>query len=200
MADGLVMSHGQMVRKGVVGTSDFVRALNVRKGNRSYFDGSWEELEALVMKHFDNHEWGTGSKNGDVLVVNVPAEGFYTSIVEITDENRHLVEKMETVRREGEKPYSIRVIRQGMKKPPAKYARIVIYRADVLALDDDRSTDAEWEIVSVNAQNDAVVPMSPSTMLRNANNEAGGTLRTYTDQEWADAYAYWENHTCIYED
>lgn len=195
----LVMSHGQMVRKNVVGTSDFVRGFSIREGSNSYFTGSWEELEQLVMDHFDDNEWGTGSQNGDVLLVNVPPAGFRTSVVEITDENRHLVEEITDVRREGEKPYKTRVIRNGMQKQPAKYVQIVIYRADVLALDNDRSTDAEWEIVSVNAQNDKVTPMNPTTMLRNAMNEEGGTLRTYTQEEWDEAYAYWENHAYISE-
>lgn len=195
----LVMSHGQLVRKGIVGTSNFVKGFSVREGGNSYFTGTWEELEQLVMEHFDNHEWGTGSKNGDVLLVNVPPEGFRTSIVEVTDENRHLIEEVEKVRREGEKPYKTKVIRNGMTKQPAKFAKVVIYRADVLALDNDRSTDAEWEIVSVNAQNDERTPMHPTTMMRNAQNEEGGTLRTYTDEEWAEAYAYWETHVSVEE-
>ncbi len=195
----LVEAHGQMVRKGVVGTSNFVRGFSIRKGSNSYYTGTWEELEVLVMKHFDDNEWGTGSKNGDVLLVNVPAEGFRSSIIEIDDSNRHLVEEVQTVRVEGEKPYISRVITAGMTKQPANFVQIVIYRADALALDDDRSTDAEWEIVSVNAQNDKVTPMNPTTMARNANNEQGGTLRTYTDKEWADAYAYWETHAYISE-
>lgn len=195
----LIESHGQMVRKGEVGTSDFVRGFSIREGSNSYYTGTWEDLEALVMKHFNDNEWGTGSKTGDVLLVNVPPEGFRSSIVEIDETNQHLVEEIETVRAEGEKPYISRVIKQGLTKQPAKFVQIVIYRADVLAMDDDRSTDAEWEIVSVNAQNDRVTPMSPTTMIRNAENEEGGTLRTYTDKEWSDAYAYWANHAYIWE-
>lgn len=195
----LEMSHGQMVRKGVVGTSNFVKGFSIREGANSYFTGTWEELETLVMEHFDNNEWGTGSQTGDVLLVTVPPEGFRTSIVEITDENRHLIEEVEKVRVEGEKPYISQVIRKGMTKQPARFAKIVIYRADVLALDNDRTTDAEWEIVSVNAQNDEHTPMHPTTMLRNAQNETGGTLRTYSDAEWAEAHAYWETHVSIEE-
>lgn len=197
--EALVESHGQMVRKNLVGTSDFVRDFSVRQGRNSYYTGTWDELERLVMRHFDDHEWGTGSKNGDVLLVNVPPEGFRTAIVEITDENRHLVKEIETVRREGEAPYKTRVIDEGFVKQPAKYVQIVIYRADVLALDDDRSTDAEWEIVSVNAQNDKVTPMDTATMLRNSKNEEGGTLREYSEAEWEASRKYWENHVHVVE-
>lgn len=194
----LTLSHGQLVRKGKVGTSNFVKGFSVREGSNSYFSGTWEELELLVEKHFEDNEPGTGSVDGDVLLVNVPAEGFHTSIVKIDDTNKHLVEEITEARVEGEKPVTSRVIR-GIRKPEAKYAKIVIYRADVLAQDDDRSTDAEWEIVSVNAQNYEVVPMSPSTMLRNANHEEGGTYREYTDEQWAESEAFWAEHANIYE-
>lgn len=194
--DEVVMSHGVPVIKGLVKASDFVKGFSTRIGHNSYFEGSWIELEQLVMEHFDNNEPGTGSVNGDVLLINVPPQGFHTSIVEITDENRHLVEEVEYVRQEGEKPVITRIIKN-IEKPEAKFAKIVVYRADVLAKDDDRSTMAEWEIISINAQNYEKVPMSPSTMLRNTNHETGGTYREYTQEQWDEAYEFWDNHASI---
>lgn len=99
-------------------------------------------------------------------------------------------------RNDGEKPVLTKIM-HGVEKPAANVVKIVVYRADVLAADDGRSTDAEWEIVAILAQDEENVPMNPSTMLRNANHDEGGTLRTYSDQEWIDAYAYWENHAFI---
>lgn len=191
-----VLSHGEWVLPGKVGASDFVKGFSTRIGQNSYYEGSWDELCALVEKHFEDNEPGTGSVDGDVLLVNVPAAGFHTSIVEINEDNAHLVEEIEYVRAEGEKPVFTRVIKD-IPKPEAKFAKIVIYRADVLAQDDDRSTDCEWEIVSVNAQDEDNVPMSPTTMLRNANHEEGGTYREYTDEQWAESYAYWDKHANI---
>lgn len=185
-----------MVEKGIVKASDFVKSFSIRQGHNSYFDGSWEELEQLVMENFSNNEPGTGSVDGDVLLINVPANNFHTSIVEITDDNRHLVEEIDYVRQDGEAPVKSRIIRN-IEKPLAKFAKIVVYRADVLDRDDNRSTDAEWEIVSINAQNTEHVPMSPSTMLRNTNHEKGGTYRVYSDEQWAESYAYWDHHASI---
>lgn len=191
--------QGKTVIKGKIGTSDFVRGFSVRVGRQSYYKGSWEELEQLVTKHFDDHEWGTGSKNGDVLLVNVPSDGFMTSIVEINDSNRHLIEEVTEARAEGEKPVTSRVIRAGYTKQPADGAQIVIYHATVLEQDNDRSTDAEWEIVSVNAYADRQAPMDVETMKRNENHEKGGTLRTYTNEEYAESISYWENHVKVEE-
>lgn len=190
------ISRGQYVIKNQFKTGDFAKKFNDPKGTNSHFDGSWEELEQIVVAHKHDFEPGTGSVGNDVILVNVPAEKFYTSIVEITPENAHLVEEREHVRNEGEKPVAMKFIKRD-NKTPAKFVQVVCYRADVLAQDNDRSTSAEWEIIAVNAQLDKVTPMHPTTMLRNANHDEGGTLREYTEKEWADAYAYWENHAYI---
>lgn len=194
--NALIKQNGEWVIKGLVKASNFVKGFSTRIGHNSYFEGSWIELEQLVMEHFDNNEPGTGSVDGDVLLINVPAKGFHTSIIKITDENRHLVEEIEYVRQAGEKPVITRVIKN-IEKPEAKFAKIVVYRADVLDKDNDRSSMAEWEIVSINAQNYETVPMSPSTMLRNTNHEAGGTYREYTQEQWDESYAFWDNHASI---
>jgi hypothetical protein len=188
----LVLSNGQLVLKDKFLAGDFIKSFNTRHSTQSHFSGSWAELEALVEAHRNDFEAGTGAVDNDVILVNVPATGFKSSIVEINETNKHLVEEVEVVRAEGEKPVIQKTI--VAEKSPAKYVQIVCYRADVLAADDDRSTDAEWEIVAILAQLDKVTPMDPTTMLRNSNHEEGGTKRSYTDEEWAAAYAYWETH------
>jgi hypothetical protein len=188
----LVLSRGQMVLEGQFLAGDFVKSFNARHGTQSHYTGTWAELEALVTAHQDDFEPGTGSVDNDVILVNVPTAGFYSSVVTITDENKHLVSETETVRAEGEKPVIMKTI--AADKVPANYVQIVCYRADVLAADDSRTTDAEWEIIAILANVDKVTPMHPTTMLRNTNHDEGGTFREYTDQEWAEAYAYWDNH------
>jgi len=190
--DTLTLSRGQMVLKDRFRAGSFIRSFDTRNSTQSNYGGTWDELEVLVEANKDNFEPGTGSVDNDVILVNVPADGFRTSIVEITEENAHLVTENSTVRAEGEKPVVMKII--NMDKSPAKYVQIVCYRADVLAKDDHRTTDAEWEIVAILAQSDKVVPMHPTTMLRNSNHDKGGTYREYTDKEWADSQAYWANH------
>jgi hypothetical protein len=188
----LTLSHGEMVLKDTFLAGDFVKSFNIRHGSQSHFDGSWEELEALVTAHAHDFEPGTGSVDNDVILVNVPKDRFKTSVVKIDESNAHLVTEDEVVRREGEKPVVMKMI--AVDKTPAAFVQIVCYRADVLAKDAGRTTDAEWEIIAILANADKVTPMHPTTMLRNANHDEGGTLRSYTDQEWTDAYAYWETH------
>jgi len=188
----LVLSNGQMVLKDTFLAGDFIKSFNERHGSQGNFNGTWDELEALVSENRDDFEPGTGSVDNDVILVNVPADRFLSSVVAIDDTNAHLVYEVEKARQEGEKPVAMKMI--AAPKSPATYVQIVCYRADVLAADDNRTTDAEWEIIAILAQTDKVVPMHPATMLRNTNHETGGTYRVYTDQEWADAYAYWDTH------
>ena len=194
----LSMSHGVLVVKDKFQTGKFVQSFNTRIGTNSYYDGSWEELEALVKKHRDDFEPGIGSVDNDVILVNVPPANFYTSITKITDENRHLVVTKSKARRIGEKPVTTRSL--SGKKGPAKFVKVVCYRADVLARDNDRDTNAEWEIIAVLGQLDEHTPMAPETMKRNNNHDVGGTYREYSEKEWADAYAYWDTHVHISED
>lgn len=188
----LVFSHGVQVMKGKFQAGDFAKSFNTVEGSNSHYDGPWSEVEALTRKYQTDFEPGTGSVDNDVILVNVPAANFYTTITPITDENRHLVEERDHVRQDGEKPVSMKFIKG--HKQPAKFVQIVCYRADVLARDDGRTTNAEWEIVAINAQLDKYTPMHPTTMLRNNNHDEGGTYREYSQKEWDDAHQYWENH------
>lgn len=188
----LTKSHGQLVRKGRVGASAFLREVIERRGN-DRFDGTLEEVCALARKHLDKAEPGVGSVDGDVVLVPVPPQGFRTDIVEITDENAHMLEEVTEARVEGEAPVTKRILR-GVEPQPAKVVKLVLYRADTLARDSGRSTDDEWELVAMLAQPQEVVPMHPTTMERNARHDKGGTYREYSDEEWSEARDFWSRH------
>lgn len=188
----LTYSHGQWVRKGAVGVSGFLRQVVAKKGNQRY-GGTLEELAQLTQAHLSKGEPGTGSEDGDVLLVPVPPEGFFTDIVAITPENAHRVEEVTEARVEGEAPVTKRVVR-GAKPAPAAVVKIVVYRADALAKDDDRSTQDEWEIVAMLTQPREDVPMHPTTMERNASHAKGGTYREYSEEQWAEARKFWSEH------
>jgi hypothetical protein len=155
----------------------------------SHYEGSWEELEALVLEHFDKAQ--PGYRDG-VVLVPVPPERFYASTVEVT-EGMKLGARFEA-RQEGEAPV-LSIVAHDVPKQLAKAVDIVLYRADVLAEDDDRSSEAEWEIISVNARvSETPEPMDPVTMARNYLHLAGGTKGEFTAEEFAEAIIYWATH------
>lgn len=148
----------------------------------SHFDGSFEELTALVEGNFDKAEMGY---RFGVLLVPVPATKFFTGLVEVTPETK-LVAKL-VQRASHEEPY-IAVYAEGGQKSPAVSVNVVIYRHDVLMEDDDASTTAEWEIVAILASplaNSEAMPMDPVTMMRNFLHKPGGTKGEFSAMEFA---------------
>ena len=170
----------------LIGISNLVRR-QTKDSRFSFFDGSWDGLAALVERHFDRAQ--PGYKDG-VLLVPVPAEQFFSGVVRITSET--MLKATFTARREGEEPY-VQLVAVGGEKLPAKAVDIVIYRHDVLG--DDASTDAQWEIVSINARpTEEPEPLTPTAMMRNMLELPGGTRAVYTAQEFALATRYWSQH------
>jgi hypothetical protein len=168
-----------------IATNSFVRR-QIADSKFSHFSGSWEQLEALVEMHFEKAQ--QGYKDG-VMLVPVPCEGFFSGVVEVAEG----VELKATfsARRKGEAPY-LDVVALGGAKLPAKAVEIVLYRHDVLAADNEQSTDAEWEIISLNARpTEGPEPMHPMAMARNQLGLAGGTKAEYTAEQFAGAIVYW---------
>jgi hypothetical protein len=68
---------------------------------------------------------------------------------------------------------------------PAVRVDIVLYRHDVLAENKENETDAEWEIVSVNASPTLEeTPISTGTLIANHLQLSGGTSTNMTDSEF----------------
>lgn len=153
----------------------------------SHFDGSWELLERLVAQHF--HRARPGYKDGVKLVL-VPVAGFYTSIVQLGAETP--LEATFAPRREGEAPF-IQVTVPAAHKQLANAVEVVVYSHETLG--NDASTDADWEIVSINARpTEEPEPMTPMAMARNFLELPGGTKAEYTAEEFAKAIVFWSQH------
>lgn len=189
----LTRSHGELVHKGRVAVSAFLRQVIAKSDENRRYTGTLESLATLVETNIENFEPGMGSVDADVRLVRVPAEGFFTNIAPLTDANAAQVTIKWEARVEGEAPTPKMVITSD-ELIPASVVKIVIYRADVLAKDNDRSSQAEWEIVAILSQPEETVPMHPTTMARNALNLAGGTFREYSSREWAEAELFWSQH------
>lgn len=174
-----------------VKASNFVKR-QTEESSYGHYSGSWSELEDLVIEHFD--ERTDGYRDG-VVLVPVPKDGFFTSIVELSEDDTFYSEY--SSRQPGEAPQlSTNVV--GKSKSPANFVNIVLYRADVLAEDDDRSTDAEWEIISINAAPCEELPMDPVTMMRNELHLKGGTKASYSKEQYIEAIRFWASHSTVF--
>lgn len=152
----------------------------------SHFLRSENELVSLAESNFSAGK--KGYMDG-VLVVTVPADKFFSGVIEITSETPLKAEFK--ARRKKEEPY-LSVVATGRNKLPAKAVELVLYRHDVLEKDGDASSEAEWEIVSLNARpTKEPEPQTPVAMARNFLGLAGGTKGDYSAKEFAEAIQYW---------
>jgi hypothetical protein len=154
----------------------------------SHFEGTWDELVELVQNHFD------GSDEG-VVAVDVPPAGFFSGVTKLTEDS--VLSAEFSARRKGEEPY-VQITATG-NKIPARSVEIIVYSHETLAKDGDNTTEAEWEIVSINASASATgsEPPTPVAMARNFLEMAGGTKREYTAKEFAESILYWSQHAMI---
>jgi len=155
----------------------------------SHYEGTWEDLVALVEANFFRAK--EGYKKG-VALVPVPPEGFWSSTVPVTSETE--LRAIFQARREGEAKFLS--VRAKGGKAPAKFVFVVLYSKTVLGA--EATTDAVWEIVSINArETEEEEPMDPMTMARNFLELPGGTKGDFTAEQFAKSIVYWSTRALI---
>lgn len=176
-----------------VACGDFVKR-QTKESGYSHFVGTWEDLEDMVAYVFHNAPSlvKPGYRDGVVLINFVAGGRFFRSAIVELNENTKLTANY-APRRQGEAPF-IRVSAKA-KKQVATHASVVLYRHDVLEENNERETDAEWEIVAIKARtSEEEEPMDPMTMARNFLHLEGGTKGDFTAEQFAKSIVYWNNH------
>jgi hypothetical protein len=138
-----------------------------------------------------------GYRDG-VILVPVDPDGFFSSVIQLKAGDK--LEGEFKARREGEDPR--KTLHAKGQKLPAKAVDVVLYRKDVLAENKDNSTDADWEIISVNASPEkGDVPIQPETLIANHFQLSGGTATNMTDSEFVEALKasvlYWKDKAMV---
>ena len=178
--------------------SDFARGRYVSGGSHSYCQGGEDALLELVADHWTARRPGRGREDlGEVVVVPVPADGFVCGTVRV-EEATPLQAKF--VRRQAQEEGFVKVYAAGPREP-ALHAAVVLYSAAALLRNGGRrSSEADWEVVSIIAAPVPDEPMDPLTMARNMLAKAGGTPCTYTAEQFAEAIWYWAARADILPD
>lgn len=158
----------------------------------THYEGGWGPLVQLVLEHFE--EQRPGYRDG-VVLVPVPPEGFWSSVVTLEAGDR--LEGVYEPRVPGEEPRKETHV-VGKRKSPAAAVDIVLYRHDVLAENNEHSGDAEWEIVSINGRpTHDEMPMHTATLMANHFQISGGTATHMNDAEFVAAlkksFLYWRD-------
>lgn len=181
-----------------VAVNKFVRR-QIKRSGKTYSESlSFEAIAQDAEKRMANGHYIEGYRDG-VLIVNGSTEiihEFECPFIKI-DENTKLVSQL-IQRQPSEKPYIQTRAKSGT---PVKAWKIeyILYRHDVLAENDEQSTNAEWELISIHAIPEGVdkLPMGPVTMMRNQLELTGGTKAHYSSEEWAESVQFWQEYAAL---
>ena len=175
--------------------TNFVRRQTPESGF-SHWTISDEELVARIERNFDKQK--PGYREG-VILVPVEPEGFFSSIVELKEGDILIGEYK--ARRPGETPRKSTGALAGLKIP-AQSVDIVLYAHHVLDEKKEQESDADWEIVSVNASPTAdETPIPTGALIANHLELSGGTATKMTDEQFVTllrkSVVFWSNKANI---
>lgn len=159
--------------------TSFVRRQTAESGY-SHWIHSDEALIAVIEHNF--HKAKQGYREG-VLLVPVNPIGFFSSVTELKEGDLLVGEYV--ARKAGEEPRKSSYALKG-EKMPALSAYIVLYSHAVLAAEGkENETDADYEIVSVNASpTEEEAPIPTGSLIANHLQLSGGTATKMTDAEF----------------
>ena len=176
-----------------VTVNEFVRR-QVKGSGKTYSKTMrFEAIAEHAQSQMENGHFSEGYREG-VLIVHCDSSiigEFFCPFVKL-DENTELVSKL--VRRRPEEDLYIQTRAKNGTPLKARAVDLILYRHDILAENDEQTTAAEWELISINAIPAGVenLPMGPVTMMRNQLELPGGTQTHYSSDTWAESVRFWQ--------
>jgi hypothetical protein len=160
----------------LIGVSEFVKR-QLEGTQFTHYQGRWNDLVNRTKEQYLAGNYTNGYRDGVLLVhiekSEVPLFWTYTDFPMF--EGMQLKAEWKKVPGREHEPAKLQVEILEPKKQ-CQYVDIVIYRKDVLEEDGDKTTGAEWDIVSINGRlNKNPKPMDPMTIVRNWLHLPGGT-------------------------
>ena len=184
-----------------VEVNDFVKR-QIKGSGKTYSPFlSFDEIAKHAEERMSEGFFQNGYRDGVRIVVadEKMTDLFVCPFVKI-DENTQL--KAERIfRQAGEEPY-IQI--RALNGTPFRAGKVefILYRHDVLAENNEQTTNADWELISIHAVPKGIekLPMGPVTMMRNQLELKGGTKALYSPQEWAEATKFWQEYAVLEPD
>ena len=178
-----------------VAVNSFVKR-QIKGSGKTYSETlSFEEIALDAQNQMLKRNFEEGYRDG-VRIVNANNKNikhFYCPYVKINN-NTELISKI--VKRQDNEESYIQTRATTGKQLEAEKVEYILYRHDILAENNENSTNKDWELISIHAIPKGVdkMPMGPVTMMRNQLNLEGGTRAHYTSEEWAEAVEFWQKY------
>ncbi len=183
-----------------VAVNEFVLRQVEGSGKTFSLDLTFQEIAEYAENQLNNNPNSIieGYRDGVILIKCEPLmnKHFYSPMVKIDEYT--VLEAIMTKRREQEKPYiQIRALSGNLL--PTGRVDLILYRHDVLAETNEQSTNADWELISIQAVPEGIkkLPMGPVTMMRNQLQLPGGTSANYSSDEWAESINFWQQYAFL---
>ena len=182
----------------IVSVNDFVKR-QVKGSGKTYAKSlSFEEIANHAEKQLLKKCYSEGYRDGVRIVFADQSivKEFFCPYVKL-DKDIQLVSRL--VRRRPEEELYIQTRAINGKPAITGKVNLILYRNDVLLENDENTTNADWELVSINAIPKGIekLPLGPITMMRNQLNLKGGTKAKYTSKEWAESIRFWQKYAPI---
>ena len=181
-----------------VSINDFV-CRQTKNSMKSYTENlSFDEIAIHAQHQLAYGNYKQGYRDG-VIIVQVEDKllhHFICPFVHISDETKLKAVVMR--RRSNEAPY-IQI--RALNGTPLKTGSVdlILYRHDVLAETDEKTSNTDWELISFHAIPEGIhdMPMGPVTMMRNQLQLTGGTKAYYESEVWAESVNFWQGYAML---
>ena len=186
------------IKKQKVGVNDFVRR-QIKGSGKTYSKSmTFDEIAKHAEQQMIRNAYTEGYRKG-ILVVNADntiRENFICPFVLIKQDTL-LISKL-VKRQEHEEPYIQTRALNGSLLKTGK-VELILYSNDVLKEKNENTTDAQWELISINSVPEGInkMPMGPVTMMRNQLNLSGGTKAFYSSNEWANSVKFYQQYAIL---
>ena len=181
-----------------VAINNFVRRQTKISGKTYSDELSFEFFAKHAEEKLKKNEFESGYRDG-VIIVKLDKQyvhKVFCPYAKIT-EHSNLIAKY-VKRRPDEEPY-IQVRSLNGKPLKAGSVSLILYRYDVLLENNENTTNADWELISINAipVGEEKMPIGPVTMMRNQLELIGGTKAEYSSEDWAYSIRFWQKYAAI---
>ena len=181
-----------------VQVNDFVKRQTKSSGKAYSQELSFDFFAKYAQKKLIKNEFIEGYRP-EVRIVkleNKYVHKVFCPYVRITKETRLLAK---VVKRREDEDFYIQVRAMNGNLIRTGSVDLILYRNDILLENNENTTNADWELISINALPKGVesMPMGPITMMRNQLELNGGTKAEYSSDEWAKSVQFWQTYAPI---